>query len=73
MEANYWVLGFGRDCDGYNGGKIVPFADESEAQDYANMLNSGSDGIVYSVTYDLGVLIEYCDQYGKNLLKYMKA
>jgi len=63
MVANYWVLAVGKDCDGFNRGKVYPFLVRSNAELWAKELNDGSDGIEYVVTSSLDRLREYCVYY----------
>jgi hypothetical protein len=69
--TTHWVLTFGRDCDGYNSGRIYKFNNEQDAQDFAHNLNEGSDGLQYRVTDSLNELEEYCLEYDLNLNDYL--
>lgn len=73
MDANYWVLGIGSDCDGYNRGHITAFSDRDEANNYADSQNEWSDGIRYIVTKSIDVLKEYCDDYMKDWKNYLEV
>ena len=73
MKANYWVFAVGRDCDGYNNGRVYPFLVEANAIDFANVCNEGSDGILYYVTSDLEAMQEYCIDYGHDWTNYLEA
>lgn len=73
MQANFWVLACGVDCDGCNNGKIVPFASQSEADEWAKELNEGSDGIVYAVTSSMDDMMSYCMDYEKDFTNYLNA
>ena len=71
MVANYWVLAVGKDCDGFNKGKVYPFLVRSNAELWAKELNDGSDGIVYVVTDSLDTLREYCIDYWHDWTDYV--
>jgi hypothetical protein len=68
--ATHWVLAHGVDCDGYNSGHVYPFQKKQEAEDFANYLSSGSDGLQYAVTDVWLDVEEYCHYYGKKSLNY---
>jgi len=65
MKANFWVIAVGRDCDGYNSGRVEPFADKEEAINFANEMNDWSDGIGYLVISNIWDVKVYCESYGK--------
>jgi len=69
--TTHWVLTFGRDCDGYNSGRIYKFNNEQDAQDFEQNLNEGSDGLQYRVTDSLNDVKEYCIDYDLDLKNYM--
>lgn len=71
MNANYWVIALGSDCDGYNSGRVASFAFEQDANDYADGQNEWSDGIRYYVTNSLDTLRDYCDDYMKDWRNYL--
>lgn len=71
MDANYWVIGIGSDCDGYNRGHVTPFADADEAYNYADNQNEWSDGIHYCVITSLDTLKSYCNDYMKEWKNYL--
>lgn len=61
--ARYWVLQTGRDCDGYNSGRITPFTTRENAQNYAHESNEWSDGMGYFVTDSWDIVKSYCEDY----------
>lgn len=71
MEANYWVIGCGNDCDGYNSGSVAPFEYEEDAYKYADLQNEWSDGISYYVITSLDTLRNYCDDHMKDWKNYI--
>lgn len=71
MDANFWVLATGLDCDGYNSGNIIPFGRSEDAEQYAFECNEWSDGIKYVVTDSLDVLRDYCNDYNRDWKKYL--
>lgn len=73
MNANFWVIATGTDCDGYNSGLIIPFETNEEAEQYAWECNEWSDGIRYQVTSSLDILREYCNDYNRDWRKYLNV
>lgn len=71
MVANYWVLAFGKDCDGHNRGRVDTFITEENAHMWAKCMNDSSDGIVYFATSSLDAMQEYCSEYGLDWIKYL--
>jgi len=71
MNANYWVIAVGTDCDGYNSGRVEAFSFEQDAIDYADVQNEWSDGISYCVISSLDTLRNYCDDYMKDWRNYL--
>ena len=68
--ATHWVLAHGVDCDGYNSGQVYAFITKQEAEDFANYLSGGSDGLQYAVTDSWYDVEEYCHYYDKKSLNY---
>jgi|LauGreDrversion4_2_1035121.scaffolds.fasta_scaffold595700_2 hypothetical protein len=69
--ATHWVLTFGRDCDGFNSGRIYKFCNEQDACDFAQDLNDGSDGLQYRVTQSFNELKEYSSDYDLDINDYL--
>lgn len=64
MEAKYWVVESGRDCDGiHTSGQVYPFAKAKDAVAYCELSNSWSDGLAYNVIHTHKMLREYCNFY----------
>jgi hypothetical protein len=61
MKATYWILTFGRDCDGYAKDRVIAFPTDSSAYDTAFNLSEWSDGLQYKVTNSFAEVIEYCE------------
>lgn len=68
---NYWVLAFGKDCDGHNRGRVYAFSESDNADRWAMEMNDSSDGISYFVTCSLDAMKEYCMEYGLDWENYM--
>lgn len=73
MEANYWVIATGSDCDGYNNGHIAGFTFEKDAIQYADEQNEWSDGLRYHVTSSLDILRDYCNDYMRDWRNYLNV
>ena len=65
-QANYWVLAYGLDCDGYNRGSVTPFDNMVAGRIYADECNHHSDGINYETTSNWNVVLQYCESYNLN-------
>lgn len=72
VYAKFWAIGCGLDCHGHNTGHVVCFDNEEDANTYVDKNNEYSDGIVYSVTSDIEVMIDYCDSFSLDHTKYMR-
>jgi hypothetical protein len=59
----YYVLGYGRDCDGTDAFSCVAFVDKQTAEDYCEGQNDWSDGKRYYVTTDMRDVYSYCADY----------
>lgn len=69
--ANYWVLGYGSDCDGFNTGHIRSFANEHDAECCAEDQNEWSDGIRFVVVDNVETMKAYCNDYNKKWENYI--
>jgi hypothetical protein len=69
-KETHWVLAYGRDCDGHNSGQVYAFITKQKAEDFANYLSGGSDGLQYEVTDSWSDVEEYCDDYNKDSSRY---
>jgi hypothetical protein len=63
----YYVIGYGSDCDGYSAFKCVAFVDEKKAISYCDDCNEWSDGVRYSITSDMRVVLDYCDNWMRSI------
>lgn len=70
-DAKFWVLGFGKDCDGYNYGYVATYLTKEEAIHSAYESNVSSDGIFYYATDKIGDMIEYCSDYKLDFNNYL--
>lgn len=69
-HARFWVLEYGQDCDGMpTRGRIAPFFNEEEAEQYAQECAHGSDGMTYSVE-SIAEARRYCEEHGKEFINY---
>lgn len=73
MEANFWVIAHGVDCDGCNDGSIYPFNTKEEADDFSDESNEWSDGIQHSVIDSVDELMKYCSEYSKDFTNYLST
>lgn len=71
INAAYWVLAFGRDCDGADSCMVTPFSNKTLAQAYADAQNKWSDGRIYGVFDSVDELRKYCDSYMTDWTKYI--
>jgi hypothetical protein len=62
--GEYFVVANGKDCDGYNRGRVQDFPCKEFAEIYADNSNEWSDGIHYSVVDECG-FIDYCKEFDK--------
>jgi len=68
----YWVLEYGRDCDGcWTRGKVYGFSDHDEAEQYLEGCVDWSDGLQYELTESIKDLKEYCHEYQLNIEDYL--
>jgi len=61
----YFVIGYGRDCDGSESFKCTAFIDKHFAEAYCDSCRHGSDGIQYDMTSDMTHVYEYCHAWNK--------
>jgi hypothetical protein len=73
MKAKFWVIATGKDCEGYNSGRVTAFSNQQDATKFADDMNDWSDGIGYRVINDLWDMKAYCESYGKDFGKYLEA
>jgi hypothetical protein len=71
--ANYWVISYG-----FTNGRVRPFVNESDANDYADEGNAWEDGpctmaMKYDIINNLDALKQYCDAYNLDHSKYIKV
>lgn len=71
INAAYWVLGFGMDCDRVDKCRVTPFSSRLLAYKYATEQNEFSDGRAYGVTDSVDELRKYCDGYMTDWTKYI--
>jgi hypothetical protein len=63
----YYVIGYGRDCDGYSKFDCTPYVDLVPALELCNMKNEWSDGVQYAVVTDMMQVRDYCDNYNRSI------
>jgi hypothetical protein len=69
LDTMFFVVAYGRDCDGFNSGHLYNFTDRSEAEELVHACNEGSDGLQYAVV-DYNEALRYAKDYGKENLFY---
>lgn len=69
-KANYWVIGYGCDCDGAEAFKLDAFNNLEQANKWAQRQNEWSDGVTYSVTENWSEVVDYCDYWQRDASKY---
>jgi len=68
----FWVLEFGRDCDGfYTRGSVYPFSNYEEAEACLIESVESSDGMDYRLTDSASDLLEYCGEYHLDCEQYI--
>jgi hypothetical protein len=61
MENKFWVLEYGRDCDGCETrGTVYGFSNHEEAEQCLERCVEWSDGMQYQLTGSIDDLKEYC-------------
>lgn len=73
MKANFWVISYG-----FTIGRVRPFVNESDANDYADEGNSWEDGpstmgMRYDIINHVNALKQYCEAYNMDYTKYIKV
>lgn len=61
----YFVIGYGRDCDGSESFNCTAFVDKHFAQAYCDSQNYHSDGVQHELTSDMTHVYEYCSAWNK--------
>lgn len=61
----YFVIGYGRDCDGAEAFKCTAFVDRHYAEAFCDSCNHGSDGKQYSMTSNMAEVYDYCDAWNR--------
>ena len=71
--ARYFVLSYGKDCDGHEAFNLSRFSNKEQAEELDNYCNEGSDGIRHVMTSDWSQVVEYCLEWDRDPEDYQEA